>query len=255
MNSKELEDQYIKLYPNNDVTIEEIMNYFIDVQPSIPENYSIVLNNLKEAEGGLLHRNLKESDITNSYGIYKYKHPNAIVFGYIDKVAKEITNEKSNRWDDDLIKEIDNMLNKSMERYFSYLFYKEYLEDLHIDLFHPFNVITMVNLYANSPLGTWLSIQEGIWDMYRYGLLKTDKRDISSVDGKYGLKTKNCLLEIKNNEDIKYQIIFNQSILLAMKGYYSDLINRNPDKYLTYIKGWDNRIENIQYTSSKYKNI
>lgn len=41
------------------------------------EQYKILLNHLYKVEGGVLHRNSEEFDITNAYGIYRHFHPKA----------------------------------------------------------------------------------------------------------------------------------------------------------------------------------
>jgi len=227
--------------------IQEFLNWFRVRSPKIPKNYEMLLDNIDDAEGGTLHRNRRESNITNGWGIYKALHPNALLWKYVDLVSSEVTDLDTEDWEKDLIDLIDSRLDKDIERYLSYLFYKEYLKGAHLELFDKDLVITMANLYTNSPEGAWMSVQEGIWDMYKYGLLDHDKTDISGVDGGFGGKTKRCLLKL-NNRDFKDDIIFKQAILLAMKSYYTDLTVGNPDKYLRNGNGWDNRMEDLQHS-------
>jgi hypothetical protein len=214
---------------------------------TIPENYLKLLDNLDDAEGDILHRNDKELDITNGWGIYRKRHPKAMLWEYIDARAKLVTNEPSNEWDDDEIELVISQIDPEVEKYLTYLFYKDYFKGAHLELFHIDNVILMANLYTNSQKGAWMSVQEGVWDMYKYGFINVKKRQISGVDGDYGRKTRNCLNLIKEL-DWKEQIIFKQAVLLAMKSYYTDLTTGNPDKFLGYGQGWDNRMEELQHS-------
>ena len=66
----------------------------------------------------------------------------------------------------------------------------------------------------------------------------------SGVDGSYGSKTKDNLSVIKTM-DVTTNILFKIAILNRMKTYYINLATKKPDKYLKYLKGWDNRVNNL----------
>ena len=216
----------------------------------IPEQYKKLLDNLKEAEGGDLHRNSNELDVTNGWGVYRGKGLGRNfkpLWDHIESVAVEISSEPSNQWSKNECELIDNLLDKEIEEKLSYLFYKDYFKNAHLDLFHKDLVILMSNLYTNSPEGAWMSVQEGLRDIVNDGILPIPMNDMSIVDGDYGRKTRDALIKFKEIADRKDVIILKKSILLAMKSYYIDLSVGNPDKFLRYLNGWDNRMEDLEH--------
>lgn len=213
---------------------------------TIPNNYSKLLDNLLDVEGGRLHKNSTEVDITNRYGIYRGSKAGRAfkpLWDYVDAEAKKVTSLPSNKWTDELSLKVNAVLDPNRVRYLSYLFYKKYFAGAHLDLFHSDLVILMANLYTNSPRGAWMSVQEALRDIQRDGILHVPFKKLSGVDGDFGDKTRNALLEFLKTADRKDIIIFKKSILLSMKSYYIDLAVGNPDKYLIYLNGWDNRME------------
>lgn len=224
------------------------------IENDVPTEYVVFLDSLKKAEGGYIHRNQGESDITTGYGIYKAVHPTAEVFNYIDSLAKTLNiYGDSSSWTKIEIDKINKILNVNTERYLTYLFYNKYLAGAHLNLFTPQMIPVMVNLYTNSTKGAWMSIQEGLRDLHADGILDLHKSDLSTVDGKYGGKTKRALVMFKNiktttdYEKDLLNIIFRKSVLLAMKTYYTKLVTARPDKFLKFAKGWDNRIEKLEH--------
>jgi hypothetical protein len=217
---------------------------------SIPSQFQVLLDNIKEAESGKLHRNKNELDVTNGWGVYRGKglgkdfEP---LWEYIDGVAKNVTDKSSKDWTKDDIEKIEALLDKSTEEELSYLFYTEYFKNAHLDLFHKDLVILMANLYTNSPKGAWMSVQEGLRDIVKDSILPIPLKDTSIVDGDFGDKTRKALVKFLEIADRKDVIIFKKSILLAMKSYYMDLAIGNPDKFLMYLNGWDNRIEDLEH--------
>ena len=234
--------------------LSNILNDILNGALIIPEEYEALLDNIKESEGGYLHYNSKETNITNGYGVYRTVHPNALVFKYIDAVASGITNTPSQDWrDKTLLSKIDSTIDKKVDRYLSYLFYNEYLKDAHLELFDKSNVTLMANLYTNSQRGAWKSIQEGLLDIQRDGILNIPITSLSTVDGAYGTKTRDALLLLKNIETetvlekVLIMKVFKKSVLLAMKSFYIDITIANPDKFMKNLNGWDNRVEELEH--------
>ena len=222
---------------------------------SIPTEFEVLLDSIKIVEGGILHYNNKETDITNGYGVYRAIHSDNIVFKYIDSVAKDITGLKSSSWKDKvLLNMIDNVIDKDIDRYLSYLFYKEYLKNAKLYLFDSSLSVMLAGLYSNSPVGMWKSVQESLLDMVKDDILPLSIKDLSLPDGVFGSKTENALLILKNLETStkkeKELVIklFKKSILLSMKSYYINIIDDNPDKYVKNILGWNNRVEELEHT-------
>lgn len=216
----------------------------------IPTNYDVFLDHVKESEGGYIHRNKKESDITNSYGIYRGRPAGAAMtdlWDYIEDVGSSITTSPTNQWSGATIATVEALLDDKVEKYLSYKFYEKYLKGARLELFPRELVLIMSNLYTNSPKGAWMSVQEALRDISKDGILPIPLSDLSIVDGDFGNKTRDSLLEFMRIADWKDKIIFRKAILLAMKTYYSNLIASNADKFLINIRGWNNRVEELEH--------
>jgi len=236
------------------MSLEKILNDILKTKPVIPEAYNTFLDNIKHAEGGHIHYNVGEEDITTGYGIYKVGHESAIVFEYITMLANSLNiDTNSKHWNKEEIDRVNEILDPEVERYLTYLFYGKYLSGAYLYLFRPDMVMVMVNLYTNSPKGAWMSVQEALRDLQEDGILKLNLSELSTVDGQYGSKTNNALNMFNNiKTETEYEktlldLIFRKSVLLAMKSYYTDLVSAKPSKFLKFAKGWDNRIENLEH--------
>lgn len=217
------------------------------------KHYKPILDNLLKAEGGTIHYNSREIDITSGYGIYRAVHPNAMVFKYIDSLAIGITNKPSKEWTKKEIDEINKKLDPKVDRFLSYLFYRDIYKGAHLELFDESLVILMSNLFANAPKGAWMSIQEGLRDMQREDIIKLPMSELSIVDGAFGNKTRNALNYLNNiktetaYEKVLIYKVFKRSILMAMKTYYIELATAYPDKFLINLRGWNNRAEALEH--------
>lgn len=216
----------------------------------IPTNYQIFLDHIEKAEGGYLHKNEKESDITNSFGIYKGGVAGGNckdLWEYIEIVAEPITTTPTHEWTPETVAAVEPLIDDRVERYLSYKFYEKYLKGARLHMFPPELVLVMSNLYTNSPKGAWMSVQEALRDISKDGISPTALADLSTVDGSFGDKTEKSLLAFMSIADWKDILIFKKSILLAMKTYYSELIAHNADKFLVNIRGWNERIEELEH--------
>lgn len=225
------------------------------------EQYKILLTHLYKVEGGELHRNSKELDITNSYGIYRHYHPNAEVFKYIDTVASTVTKAPSNKWDNAQIAEIEKRINKDIEMELSYKFYKTYFKSLDLEQFPPSLVLSIVDCFTNTQVGTYKAIQEALNDCHKYGLFKhkpvsgtkLTNGNILLVDGVFGGSSKAALKDFVNRYNGKVEptswkdeIIFKNCMLLYMKSNYMELVISNNNNMVN-LRGWGNRMENAQH--------
>lgn len=213
------------------------------------KQYEHLLDNLFKAEGGYLHRNSKESDITNAYGIYRYRQPQAALWTYIDSVAKKVTSLPSKSWDKATIEKIDKLIDKNKERELSYQFYKEFFKTAYLELFPDDLVIMVANLYANTPKGATEAIQEALRDVAQYGLIDMFLKDMPPVIGRFGPSTRRAVTRFTELADRKDIIIFKNCALLYMKTYYADLVISKTDTMLPNLKGWNNRMEDLQHQS------
>lgn len=210
-------------------------------------SYKKMLDDLYKAEGGKLHRNSKEHDVTNAYGIYRYIHPKAEIWTYVDSIAKTLTTKKSTEWNEDIIKAIDRQIDKTKERELSYKFYKEFFKGAYLELFHPDLVNMIANLYANTPLGTTKAIQEALNDCYKFGVFNVPLEVVPPVMGSFGPQTRNAVKVFSEQADWKDVIIFKNCALLYMKTYYAELAINKKDLHLPNLRGWNNRVETVQH--------
>lgn len=218
----------------------------------IPRQYVKLLDHIESAEGGVLHRNKNESDITSSWGIYRGSPDGknfTELWDYIENVGKNVTDKPTHLWDSETIKAVDEIIKQDpiTEHYLSYKFYKKYLRGARLKLFPDELVIVMANLYTNTPLGAWMSVQEALIDITKDKILDLELDDLSAVDGGFGKKTRDSLIKFRDNSDWKDVLIFKKSILLAMKTYYIDLSTSDVEKYLRNLPGWNARVENLEH--------
>lgn len=211
------------------------------------KQYEKLLDSLYGFEGGKLHYNGKEKDITNGYGIYRFQQPKAALWTYIDSLAKGITTLPSSKWTKDIVDKVNAKIDKTKERELTYQFYKSFFANTHLELFHEDLVILMVNLYTNSPTGAIESIQEALNDCYEYGIFKVTKEEVPEVVGQFGPKTQSAIKKFCDNADEKDIIIFKNCALLYMKSYYGELAVDKSSTMLVNLKGWNNRMEALQH--------
>lgn len=211
------------------------------------KQYEKLLDSLYGFEGGRLHYNAKEKDITNAYGIYRHIQPKAALWKYIDSLAVGITTKPSNQWDKTIIDAVNAKIDKSKERELSYQFYKDFFSGAHLELFHEDLIILVINLFTNSPLGCIESIQEALNDCYEYGIFKIAKEEVPEVIGKFGPKTQSAVKKFCSLADDKDIIIFKNCALLYMKTYYAELAVDKTATMLPNLKGWNNRMEALQH--------
>ena len=213
---------------------------------TIPKEYMLFLKNIRKREGGELHRNRNETDITTGAGIYRGKHPHEDIFKYIDSVAQSIGIQRPSKdWTDSEIKEVDALLNPSELDKLSYQFYKKYLSGAMLHLFPGEDLVkTMADLYTNSPKGAWKAVQYMIKIAYNRGYLDISEKDISVIDGLPGRKTKIGMDAISTLKD-GYLEACRAYMIFGMTLYYIDIsldemdVNiPGVDKHLKYLKGW-----------------
>jgi len=204
-----------------------------------------LLNYILKVEGEYLHRNSTEDDITTPGGVYRKAHGDAAIFSYIDTVASTLNIETpSSEWTKEEIDLVDQHLDKTMIKVMLSEFYDRYLYGAHLELFPKELQIMIFNLYTNSITGTWKSIQRTLIHLQKSNILDIPKEQLSTVDGQYGTKTKNALESLDFNKPLM-TYVFKFETISNMRRYYADLVVSNPDKYLLYLKGWNNRLDNL----------
>lgn len=232
------------------MTLEQ---YKEESKKTIPNEYRLILDNLKEAESDNLHRNSTEADITTGTGIYKFTHPKAEIFNYIDSVAKSIgITTPSNKWSSDEILTINSKLDKTIIDYYSYEFYNNFYGEIDFTLFPDEVIIDIANLYANSPSGAKLAITRGAINLYYIDAIELIPSEVYEPIDKIGPKTINVLKKIREATPMVHKC-FIMSLCFEMQQYYSNIITSNKDKVreaskiipsIIYLNGWGNRLDN-----------
>lgn len=207
----------------------------------IDKNYNIILDLLYKQEGGVIHRNPSEKDITTSYGIYRYSWADAEVFKYIDKVANNLKLPyDSSSWDKEQISRINEEIDQNLERYYSYVFYQGYFSKLNLEIYPEELLNVACSIYTNSPLIYSKALQNSLNRFVSKGLLEYG---FLTVDGKIGQKT-NLLVKDLNNLPKSVINEFKNLLIDNCKEQYIKLA-QNP-KYKKFLNGWLNRCESLR---------
>lgn len=204
----------------------------------------LVLDMLKDQEGGRLHRNKSESDITTGYGIYKSVYPNAKIFSYIDEVAKSVGIEKKSKdWTEDDIVEINDKIDPVKEKELSLDFYKDYFKmDMSII---PANLaVIFCSIYVNSNKIANIALQKSTNFMIENYV---NKGSILKPDGIIGSGSKKVIKDVydwvKRQSDHMDDVWFMSFIYFVQFEYVQICTdNGKEDKQLQYLRGWTNRV-------------
>nr|DAN33019.1 MAG TPA: hypothetical protein [Caudoviricetes sp.] len=212
---------------------------------TVPASYQTILADLRKVEGGVLHYNSNEKDITNGYGIYKGMHAQAEIFQLYDEAARAlgITGPSAGWRDTRTLGKIQEYVNKNLaaeEYWLSYVFYQNYFRNLSLERYHPVIASIMVSLYTNGTKLAGTSFQRAINVIH-------NKHNIATAvteDGILGPGSVGAIIDICNaSEAIITE--FKYLILLFAKSYYATLVANNSAAYLQYLRGWDNRVNTL----------
>ncbi|MCF6330300.1 MAG: hypothetical protein L3I99_01975 [Sulfurimonas sp.] len=205
-----------------------------------------LLDYLEKAEGTKVHYNKTEDDITTPYGIYAKVHPNAKLVLYIQKISKKIgIDSKSKKWSHKDLQKINEYLigKEKKVRALASAFYEEFLKNAHLDKFPQECQVAMFSIFTNSNTRAWRAVQQSIINIEESKMLKFGR--LSTVDGIYGRKTKNALIVINKEFSKEGYMYFKTLMLSNMKTEYIKLATSSPRKFLIYLRGWDNRMNNL----------
>jgi len=203
-----------------------------------------IMDYLGNAEGKVVHHNAGESDITSPYGIYKKQFPTAEIFDILDKIASNLgINEESYNWTDYQIATINEAIvndedAKNKIRESASNFYHNMSKPAKIEFLPEDAKLAMFSLFVNSPRNAGKSLQMALNTFISLG--KIDNPELV-VDGAPGNKTVQAIKKI-NNED---GLLLESYLLLSMSSLYAKLAVKNPDKYLKYLNGWNNRLKKL----------
>lgn len=210
----------------------------------IPKKYISILDYLVSAEGNVLEINKGEKDVTAPLGIYRYEHPKAAVWEYIDSIAKTVTSSASTSWDHEMCVKIDAKLDKRVCYYYAYLMYSDFYKAANLEYYDEEVVISIISLYANGPKLCNLAVQTAVNTMAKRKYIVLDNGKPLAVDGAIGSGTKSELKEIDELSSL-HNYTFRLLILLAAKTEYIRIWKGDKDKYEVYLDGWNNRVDRL----------
>lgn len=220
-------------------------------------NMKIFISRLRKQEGGKIHRNRTEFDITTSCGIYRFQHPDAKVFSYIDEIASSlgITNP-STEWRKEELDKINDLIDSSIEDEFTADFYRDYFKSLDLNKLHRCLIWSYASIFitgnrlANKALqkscNDLLNLYPDIFHPDRFGTrLK--------VDGIIGSGSRDLVYrvtEVVYDNQSYLGHIWKFLFISACKDYYveiatSDVEKTGTDKDLIYLRGWINRCNSL----------
>lgn len=207
---------------------------------------SNLIEYLEKAEGKVFHYNRGESDLTSPLGVYKHAWPKAEIWNYVDSITTDLNlPEDTSDYDAEDVEVLNSKMNYGKVIELVSDFYDDYLKSAHLELFPSACQVTVFSLYVNSPRNMWRSVQQALNQFHLNHFIEFK---VQTVDGLYGGSTK-AGLELIKGEDIMQGYLFEAYILSNMKTQYAKLVAKNPDKFLKYLNGWNNRMNVLQKMS------
>jgi len=213
-------------------------------------NIEEILNHLYKVEGGVLHRNPTENDVTSPRGLYKTEDSKSKIWNYYNEVAASLNIKPvSKEWTAKHISAINNKADANIVLEHEREYYISYFKHLPIDItmLSPVLAVLITSLYANSPQGCVISLQEAIIYLNKAGIINIPADKLSKPDGIIGNDTRYAMQSIVNL-DSKELMIFSLLIIGRMQEYYINIAASKPDKYLIYLNGWKNRLKELKDT-------
>lgn len=219
-------------------------------------NYLKLVEKLYVVEGGKIHKNKNEKDITSSCGIYRYAHPNADVFKYIDQIAIAVGITKpSTQWTSTELELVNKHIDKDLELSYSVDFYKTYFKVLDLDKLHDIMIWPFANIYTNSNKIANKAMQTSCNLMMRYNPKLFNPNNLKElvVDGIIGNGSREVIYTISSvlaflpDGDV-YAVLWKMFFINACKSEYillstNEVSSTGTDKDIIYLKGWSNRCD------------
>lgn len=198
-----------------------------------------ILLKIKELEGGVLHKNAKEKDITTGYGIYKSVHPDEPIFEYIEKVAKDIGIDKpSPEYTKEDCAKIEKAMDEEEEIRLTDIFYTKYF-GTNMDFLLP----KLQLIYKLTFINSVKIANESLQELVNYCIDNLEScKDVPrlKVDGILGSASRAAIKQVQ--DIVKDDRDLTEFFFIIAVGEYIELVDRNRDKYGLYLKGWYNRL-------------
>lgn len=219
------------------MTLEEVKKNIDSLV--IPEKYTVILEDIKKTEGGFFHKNNTELDITSGHGIYRNVNDKELIWDYVD----ELLSDKKMKSFSEKLDFLNSTINKKIENYLAYLFYKKYYSKIFIEEMDTVLVPIMTNLFTLSQKGAVLSIQRGLVALETIKLFKYSQT--ITIDGDFGKITLGAIREINKDTNAKWlNRVLATLVVNYMKSYLID-VSLNKKEKLIYLNGWDNRMNDL----------
>lgn len=204
-------------------------------------NWEKFIGLIYKLEGGKLHFNKTEKDITSKAGIYKYAHPSCEIFKYYDEVAKSLNiNKTSTEWSKEDLKIIDSKIDLAKDIEYSVIFYKDFFKKTIIDELNSMSYL-YGSIYLNSPKLANRALQVASNEMIKKLNLVNKPLDTDGIIGNGSKQViRDILLKCESNESLMDD--YKSLLAEKCKEGYQDLVKKN-EKNSIYLKGWLNRVD------------
>lgn len=199
-----------------------------------------IMKYLANKEGKKIHFNDGEEDVTLPYGIYmKY---DSELYKYINKLAIKETQEEISIKNMDYI---NSVMDNEIVLKLAESFYKEFYKKAFVNMFPEDSQLTRISTFTLSPVNSNRAVQMAINDFITNKLisipnLKT-KKGIFGRNSKGGMSAINKMLETND-----HSLLFESYIICNFQNITDELVIKNPDKYLKYLRGWNNRLNHLR---------
>lgn len=207
-------------------------------------NWEKFIELIYKLEGGKIHRNKTEKDITSKAGIYKYAQPHAEIFSYYAQVAKNLGITKdSTEWTKSEIEKIDNAVDSVNDIAYSVEFYKGYFKNTVIESLDKVALL-YGSIYVNSQKIANKALQNSINSMVNILKERGIELDIKlKVDGVIGSGSKASIKKVIEVCKLNNTLldVWKQAFASSCKDQYVELANKG-EKNKTYLTGWINRV-------------
>lgn len=225
------------------------------------KNIEVFVKKLRKYEGGKIHKNKNESDITTSCGIYRKQHPNASIFKYIDSLAESIgITSPSSTWTKEQIEKVNDIIDMDIENKYTEEFYRDYIKSIDLDRL-PLNIAwCYYNIYVTGNKLANKSLQRSCNFMLEKYPTIFNNEDVTflkqlDVDGIIGKGSREAIYRISDlitsyKDAVVFEEIWKQSFISFCKSYYIDIATGDvketgTDKDIIYLKGWKNRCDEL----------
>lgn len=219
--------------------------------PKKTDNLEMFLRELKELEGGKLHRNKTEDDVTTGYGIYFKGNEKSSIYKYVSNVGQTLGFDKvTANWTQDQIAKVNAKLDPKEELKATKEFYSAYFKSLDMENIHRYVVINICSIFVNSrKMGVRVlqkSYNEIVDLLIKYRGYDANQFPKVDEDGLIGPKTRDAVKKLSSTIKDEDAMCWNSISAVITCQEYRQLVENKPENKI-YLKGWMNRVlENMR---------